>query len=231
MRKFIMVIPVAREIDELIILLAIKRQKCLWFQRSVALSLSNYLQGYLSLDIQLFDMLWRNCDFISPRSVYLCICLNIDLSINLHVFLECLALLSKSWQIYQYIYIYIGCEEEIVTISNYSFRVYTLFVLGFVYCVANLSQCQWGNKHQKFRNGMLNGLAFTSEAPIRRFPKGWVSIWGYIHIHIDENQVPSPHYGVCGGHYTLIIFSRNLRCRGLHQLPDWGSGTFDWESG
>ena len=44
------------------------------------------------------------------------------------------------------------------------------------------------------------------------------TVFGQIHFHIDENQTPCPHHGICGGHqqwwyYASIYFSHDLKLK------------------
>ena len=94
--------------------------------------------------------------------------------------------------------LHVGYDEQIFTILDYQFRACVLFISLSVYCTANKSQlgtaCEERSSrsnslHQKFEKNMYC-LTFTPVHPIWKFHCVWLSIWGEIHINIDENQTP-----------------------------------------
>ena len=55
------------------------------------------------------------------------------------------------------------------------------------YIVAVCVESSTTSLHQKYENILLYRMAFTKEAPIRRFQSALVSIWGRIHIHVHKS--------------------------------------------
>ena len=79
--------------------------------------------------------------------------------------------------------------------------------------------CLWEKQHHDAIHSSRNFkkaccIAWHSEASIWRLHCVWVSIWGQIHIHIDEDQTLNPNHGVWGGHLQWWYYAS------IH-LPTW----------
>ena len=127
--------------------------------------------------------------------------------------------------IYIYIYIYIyGTMGELSLFLIINFA-HALCVRFYLLCskLESVGHSLWRKQQhdtfhiQKFGNGILYGLIFPAEVPVRRFQSVRLSVWGQIHIPIDENLTPSPH-DVWSGDFTHLFILPHLSIKCLEEV-------------